>query len=68
MLMIQRQYGQAIRIGDDIVIRVERGTGNQVKLGITAPRSLKVWRVDEPEQASDRLDNNGQSDTSAAAS
>jgi len=47
MLMIQRKVGQEICIADDIVTRVEQGTGNQVKLGIKAPKSMKVWRVDD---------------------
>jgi carbon storage regulator len=50
MLMIQRKVGQEIKIGDDIVIKVIEGTGRNVKIGIDAPPSLKIWRVEEPKK------------------
>lgn len=48
MLVLTRKQGQAIMIGDDIVIRVTevRGRGGKalVKLGIEAPPGAKILR------------------------
>lgn len=44
MLVIQRRPEEQIRIGDDIVIRVLGISGNNVKLGINAPRAIPVHR------------------------
>lgn len=48
MLVLTRKKGQAIKIGDDVVIRVTdvRGRGDKalVKLGIDAPAGVKVLR------------------------
>lgn len=47
MLLISRKEAQAIKIGRDITIRViELGSG-RVKLGIEAPKSMRVSRIDE---------------------
>lgn len=44
MLTLTRRSGERIRIGNDIVITVREIHGNQVKLGIEAPRSIHVYR------------------------
>ena len=48
MLVLSRKAGQAIIIGDDIVVTVTeiRGTGKRtlVKLGIDAPSGTKILR------------------------
>lgn len=44
MLKLTRQSGEAIMIDDDIVVRVMEINGNQVKLGIEAPRDVDVYR------------------------
>jgi carbon storage regulator CsrA len=47
MLVLSRQKDQIIRIGDDIVITVVdvRIEGKKtVRLGITAPKDVSVWR------------------------
>jgi carbon storage regulator len=44
MLILTRKTGEAIRIGDDISISVIEIRGNQVRLGIEAPRSVSVHR------------------------
>ncbi|MGZ4107122.1 MAG: carbon storage regulator CsrA [Tumebacillaceae bacterium] len=44
MLVLKRKVGEAIRIGDDIEIIVLDKEGDTVKIGINAPRSLKVFR------------------------
>ena len=44
MLVLTRKLNQEIVIGDDIRITVVAVGGDQVKLGITAPRSIPVHR------------------------
>lgn len=43
MLVLTRKLGQRILIGDDIVITVVR-TGQNVRIGIDAPRTTTVLR------------------------
>lgn len=44
MLILTRKPGESIRIGDDIVIYVKSISGKTVRLGITAPQSIPVYR------------------------
>lgn len=44
MLVLTRYTGQGIVIGGDIVVRVLRNNGNEVTLGIDAPRDVIVNR------------------------
>ena len=44
MLILSRRVNEKIVIGDDIVVSVVEVRGDQVKLGIDAPRHVKVFR------------------------
>jgi carbon storage regulator len=44
MLILSRRPGESLTIGDDIVITVVSVNGNQVRLGINAPREVRVLR------------------------
>ncbi|WHI47327.1 carbon storage regulator CsrA [Microbulbifer sp. VAAF005] len=44
MLILKRKTGENLRIGTDISITVLEVKGNQVKIGINAPKSLSVHR------------------------
>jgi carbon storage regulator len=44
MLTLTRKIGQKVLIGDGIEIVVREIRGNQVRLGITAPLNLPVYR------------------------
>ena len=46
MLVLTRKLNQEIVIGDDIRITIVAVGGDQVKLGITAPRSVPVHRME----------------------
>ncbi len=50
MLILTRKVGETIRIGDDIAISVIDIRGNQVRLGIAAPRDVTVHREEVYEQ------------------
>ena len=44
MLILSRYTHEQIRIGDDIIISVQRINGGQVKIGISAPKDIIVLR------------------------
>ncbi|MEO9274157.1 carbon storage regulator CsrA [Marinomonas sp. 5E14-1] len=44
MLVITRRTGESINIGDDTEITVLDVKGNQVRIGIRAPKSVAVHR------------------------
>ncbi len=44
MLILTRRIGESIRIGDDICVTVLEVKGQQVRLGIAAPTSVRVHR------------------------
>ena len=44
MLILTRRVGETIRINDDISIQVLGVSGQQVKIGITAPTDAAVHR------------------------
>jgi carbon storage regulator len=44
MLMMTRRAGQKIVLGDDITIEVVEVAGNTVRIGVSAPRSVPVYR------------------------
>lgn len=44
MLVLTRRLNQSIKIGDDIEITVIEVRGDQVRLGVAAPRDVAVHR------------------------
>lgn len=44
MLVLTRKQDEAIQIGDDIEITVLAIEGDQIKLGIDAPKSIDIHR------------------------
>ncbi len=44
MLVLTRKRGEALVLGDDIVIRVLEVSGDTIRLGIDAPRTVAVLR------------------------
>lgn len=44
MLILTRKLGESIKIGDQIEIKVVAIEGDQIKLGIDAPRSIDIHR------------------------
>ena len=62
MLIITRRPGEKIMLGDDITVHVMEIVGNNVRLGVEAPKQLPVYReeiwaaVKEENQASASAD------------
>lgn len=44
MLVLSRKPGESISIGPDIEIHCVEIRGDVVRLGIVAPKSVKIWR------------------------
>ncbi|WP_099159880.1 carbon storage regulator CsrA [Virgibacillus ndiopensis] len=44
MLVLTRKKNEAIQIGDEIEITVLEMEGDQIKLGIAAPKSVDIYR------------------------
>jgi len=44
MLILTRRAGESIRLDDDILIKVFEVNGCQARIGIDAPREVKVHR------------------------
>ena len=44
MLILTRRIGETLMIGDDVSITVLGVKGNQVRIGVDAPKSISVHR------------------------
>lgn len=44
MLVLTRKTGETLMLGEDIQVKVISIDGDQVKIGIEAPKSLKIYR------------------------
>jgi carbon storage regulator len=60
MLVLTRKPGQSIMIGDGVEVQVLSVAGEKVRLGITAPRDVSIFR----NEVYDRIEN----ETSSAGS
>ena len=46
MLVLSRQKNESIMVGDDVEITIVDVHGDKVRLGITAPKSIPVHRME----------------------
>jgi carbon storage regulator len=44
MLILSRKLGEKIMIGDEISVSVIEVRGDQVRIGVNAPKTVKVYR------------------------
>lgn len=62
MLILTRKVGESLIIGDDVVVNVLGVKGNQVRIGVDAPKDVTVHR----EEIYDRIQANKQADDDCA--
>lgn len=46
MLVLTRDVGETFSIGDEITLQILGVNGNQVRLGIDAPKDIKIHRAE----------------------
>ena len=68
MLILTRRLGESLMIGDDVTITVLSVKGNQVRIGIDAPKSVAVHREEiyhkvQSEKGNGKTDNNVDDDS-----
>lgn len=44
MLVLTRKIGEGIVIGDDVTIKLIEAKGNNIRIGIEAPREKRIYR------------------------
>jgi carbon storage regulator len=53
MLVLSRKPGEEVVIGGNIRLTVVAIRGNQVRLGVTAPADVSIWREELCEESED---------------
>lgn len=54
MLILSRKPGESIKVGSDVVVTITAVVGNRVKVGIAAPREVRVVRSELAKQDGDQ--------------
>jgi carbon storage regulator len=63
MLILTRRVGETLVIGDDVNVTVLGVRGNQVRLGVDAPKEVAVHREEIYQRIQNEVDNNDSSNS-----
>jgi len=63
MLVLTRKPGQSIMIGDGVEVQVLSVAGEKVRLGITAPRDVSIFRNEVYDRIENEADDSTDTDT-----
>jgi|UniRef100_A0A7V3RFK3 carbon storage regulator len=66
MLILKRKIGEAIKIGNDVTVRILSIDRGEIKIGIEAPKDVKVFREELYEEISNLNRESGNFDVNLA--
>ena len=46
MLILTRRVGETLKIGDEVEVTILSVKGNQIRIGVNAPREVEVHRLE----------------------
>ncbi|MBT4837827.1 MAG: carbon storage regulator CsrA [Methylococcales bacterium] len=61
MLILTRRVGETLMIGDEVTVTVLGVKGNQVRIGVNAPRHIAVHREEIYDKIEKEKDNSSES-------
>ncbi|NVK10426.1 MAG: carbon storage regulator CsrA [Gammaproteobacteria bacterium] len=67
MLILTRKVGERLVIGDNVVVSVLGSRGQQVRLGIEAPKDVTVHREEIYDRIQNEADDESEVETRAAS-
>jgi len=67
MLILTRRVGESLMIGDEVTVTVLGVKGNQVRLGVNAPKNVSVHREEIYQRIQQEKTGNGSGEPLTAA-